>query len=104
MMVSFAVGGLAALLSTIDHNWLGGVVNCAIFVAIGIGIRKYSRVAAILGVLLYVVPQIVTASIGVLSVIFSFLFISSLRATVALHRLNHPTPVPTSTGEVTNRG
>ena len=96
MWVSFVVGGLTALFTIIGGHLLGGFVTGAIFVAIGIGIRKYSRVAAILGVLLYLGPQIATASISVVSVIFAFLFISSLRATFALHRLNKQSPIPLS--------
>ncbi len=94
MWVSFVVGGRTALFTIIGGHLLGGFVTGAIFVAIGIGIRKYSRVAAILGVLLYLGPQIATASISVVSVIFAFLFISSLRATFALHRLNKQSSIP----------
>ena len=92
MWVSFVVGGLTALFTIIGGHLLGGFVTGAIL--IGIGIRKYSRVAAILGVLLYLGPQIATASISVVSVIFAFLFISSLRATFALHRLNKQSSIP----------
>src|SRR3989442_8607791 len=76
MWVSFVVGGLTALFTIIGGHFLGGFVPGAIFVSIGIGIRKYSRISAILGALLYPRPHTATTSFPLVSVIFSFLFIT----------------------------
>ena len=97
MWVSFLVGGFTAVLSILVGQVVVGVVTAAIFVAIGYGIRRCSRIAAVLAVVLYIGPQILMRSTGVISFIFAFLFIGSLRATFSLHRLNRQQTPPTAT-------
>ena len=67
--------------------WIPGLLTIGIFAGIGLGIRKYSRVAAVVAVFFYVGSQIVVRSFSVVSVIFSFLFVSSARAAFAYHRI-----------------
>ena len=88
MWVSFVVAGFTGVAYTIAGYPLAALIIAGIFVLIGVGIRKHSRIAAVLSVLLYIGPQVATGSISVVSFIFAFLFIGSVRATFALHRLN----------------
>jgi hypothetical protein len=100
MWVSFIVGGLSGLFDVLANGWITGLITIGIFAGIGIGIRKYSRVAAVLAVFFYVGSQILVRSFSVVSVIFSFLFISSARAAFAYHRIRKRQAEPVATPEV----
>jgi hypothetical protein len=100
MWVCFIVGGFSAVFDALAENWITVLMTIGIFGAIGIGIRRCSRVAAVLAVLFYVGSQILVRSFSVVSVIFSFLFISSARAAFAYHGMRKQQAQPVASADV----
>ncbi len=70
-----------------------GFIDVGIFVAIAIGIYKLSRIAAVIGLSLYLIGRIVLMiSVGgnvasALAILFILAFMNSVRGTFAYHRL-----------------
>jgi hypothetical protein len=87
MWASFFIAGLTTLFVVLRFISVLGVMDAVIFVGIGFGIRKFSRIAAVFGLLLYLLEQIASANLSVLTVILTFIFIGCVRATFALARM-----------------
>lgn len=93
ILISIALGGsLGATMPQVDA-W--AFWDVGLFVAIAIGIHKLSRVAAVAGLLLYIVEQIAMraanpsmSGAGVVVAVFLILaFVNGVRGTFAYHRL-----------------
>lgn len=74
-------------------------LDAAIFAAIAFGIRRKSRVAAIVGLCLYVVERLYMLRQGgfggiFIGIIFTLLFINGVRGSFAYHRLTSTTQQP----------
>ncbi len=86
MYASFFVAGVTA--AFVLFNWTGrpALIDAVLFAAIGIGIRKMSRIAAVAGLVLYVSEQLMSIAQGrvganiIMAVIFTGVFLSAVRA------------------------
>lgn len=100
MWAAFVVAAITtifAIIAMANGKELAGIdgtalVDAAIFAAIGIGIARYSRVAAVAGLVIYVGERIYMMSVNgpqgiLLSIIITLAFINSVRGTFAYHRL-----------------
>jgi hypothetical protein len=93
MWLSFVIAGAATLLALFGILPIAILVDAVLFVAIGYGIRRKSRAAAILGLVLYLGGQLALFVQGrggynlIGLIIFSSLFLSAIRATFSFHRL-----------------
>jgi hypothetical protein len=68
------------------------LLDAAIFAAIAVGIKRKSRVAAVSGLILYIIERIYMLQRGgtggvVMGIIFTLLFINAVRGAFAYHRL-----------------
>jgi hypothetical protein len=101
MWVSFLIAGVTTFFAILQWVPISSILDAAMFVAIGFGIRKLSRTAAVLGFLLYGGGQLYMLSHGkggynlVLLVIFSAVFLSCIRATFAFHRIKKQKQIET---------
>jgi hypothetical protein len=97
-IAAFAVGGITCLAVLLKWAPAASLVDAVLFVAIGYGIARKSRVCAILGLSLYLSGQILAYWTGrggwniILFIIITFLFLNSVRATFAHHRLFRAAP------------
>ncbi|PYV32035.1 MAG: hypothetical protein DMG09_24935 [Acidobacteria bacterium] len=97
-IAAFAVGGLTCLLVLLKSAPVASLIDGVLFIAIGFGIARKSRVCAILGFFLYLAGQILAYWTGrggwnvALSIIITFLFLNSVRATFAYQRLLRAAP------------
>jgi hypothetical protein len=86
MYASFFVVGVTALFALLNVTNRAALIDAALFVAIGIGIRKMSRIAAVAGLILYVSEQLMSIAQGriganiIMAVIFTGVFLSAVRA------------------------
>ena len=106
MYVSFLVAlvtGVVALLT----NPLG-LLDAALFLMVGIGIRQLSRVAAVTGLVLYVLSIVARAvqgqfgALGVIGVIFTAILASAVRAAFFAHRWKREHPADIDLGQSAN--
>jgi hypothetical protein len=86
----FAIAGITILVAL--WTSLSNIIGALLFVAIGFGLRKKWRVAAITGFLLYLLSVIGTVSQGrspgVLSIFILVILFNSIRASFAYRRLH----------------
>ncbi|MEW5978336.1 MAG: hypothetical protein AB1898_21275 [Acidobacteriota bacterium] len=93
MWVSFVIAGVTTLVALFGLVPTATIIDAVLFVAIGFGIRRKSRIAAVLGLVLYLGGQLTLLAQGrggynvILLIIFSALFLSAIRATFSFHRL-----------------
>jgi hypothetical protein len=93
MYVSFFIAGVTVLFAVIGWTPRIAIIDAVLFAAIGIGIRKMSRIAAIAGLILYASEQLFSIAQGriganiILVVIFTGAFLSAVRAAWAYPRL-----------------
>lgn len=91
ILAAIAMGGIAGLPALSAWSF----IDVGIYVAIAIGIRRFSRIAAILGLIMYVADRVylwtvvgVQANAGIIFTIFLTLaFIHGVRGTFAYHTL-----------------
>lgn len=95
------ITGIMAILSLfgVDTVSIWALVDAGLFALIAFGIYKMSRIAAILGLLLYLWGQIgVITSTGntnvILFILFVLYFIHGIRGTFAYHNLKKQQPEP----------
>jgi hypothetical protein len=98
----FAALAIFDILKLLDPT---AFLDATLFFAIGLGVRiKYSRLAAVAGLLLYLLevasriadPPVKTSSpVGVLTVIFILFFISGVRGTFGYQRFRQTSNTPT---------
>lgn len=90
------VTGILSVLSVYGRSFLNvtpfNFIDAAVFLIIAFGIHKMSRVAAVSGLIFYVVGQLqLLASIGIINIViflfFSLMFINAIRATFVFHKL-----------------
>ncbi len=92
-----AVTSLAVMAGLGDLNAYA-FIDVALFAAIGLGIWKHSRTAAVAGLALYLLERIVQMTAGapagtlVISVIFLLCYANAVRGTFAWHRLKAGAP------------
>ncbi|MGH7493628.1 MAG: hypothetical protein ACREOO_14720 [bacterium] len=94
-----AMTGVVAILAFAGIQIFGQVkievwslIDSALFILIAWGLFRYSRVAAVVGLLLYLVERIVMMASGltgglIVSVIIILMFIGAVRGTIAYRRL-----------------
>jgi hypothetical protein len=98
------VAGITAIVAILslfglEITSLWALVDAALFALIAFGIYKLSRVAAVLGLLLYLWEQIsqilITGKTNIiLVVLFTLYFIHAIRGTFAYHKLKEQQPEP----------
>lgn len=87
-----AVTGLATAFGLGDLNEYA-LIDVALFAAIGIGIWKHSRTAAVAGLVLYVLERVVQMAEGVpagalvVAFVFVLCYANAVRGTFAWHRM-----------------
>ncbi len=91
MWASFLIAGISTAIALLGAAPKAALLDAALFALIGLGIRKMSRTAAVCGLLLYVLEQVYAvverrAGFGVIAIIVTFLFVSSIRGTFGYHR------------------
>lgn len=97
MWASFIVAAMSVFFVLIARLPKAAFIDAALFLAVGIGIRKMSRFAAVSGLVLYVSGKIYglaadASGVGwrlhafVIPIIITFLFISSVRGTFGYQR------------------
>lgn len=89
VFVLLALGGADGLAGTVDETAL---IDAAVFALIAFGIYRFSRTAAVLGVVIFVVERIYLWSVigvkaPIVAIIITLAFISSIRGTFAYHKL-----------------
>jgi hypothetical protein len=99
---SLATLALFDILNLLDPT---AFLDAALFFAVGLGVRiKYSRIAAVSGLLLYLLevadrivnPSVKTSSpVGVLTIMFILFFISGVRGTFGYQRFRKTPNTPT---------
>ena len=94
-----AMTGIAAILSYLGIQVFGQVkitmwslIDCALFIVIAWGLFRYSRVAAVIGLFLYIAERIDMLASGpiaglLVTVIVILIFIGAVRGTFAYARL-----------------
>ncbi|HEU5232342.1 MAG TPA: hypothetical protein VFU50_05755 [Terriglobales bacterium] len=100
-------GTVAVLAIMLGHAILGiggsALVDAGLFALIGWRLRKHSRIAAILGLLLYLLEagQRFVSSAGssatagsVVTILFILYFINGVRGAMYLHQSSSPSPQP----------
>jgi hypothetical protein len=93
MYAGFLISGLTSLFAVTGVTPRLSLFDGLLFLAIAIGIRRMSRVAAVLGLVLYLIEQGDAIVHGrgtynvVLLVLVSAIFLASVRATFSFHRL-----------------
>lgn len=102
MGISFAIAGFTVL--AVLAQWLSGttivpfsLVDAGIFTLTGAGIGRLSRIAAVVGLVFYVVEQAYGYLTGfggfpILPILFTCLFVGAVRATFAYGRLRKKAP------------
>ena len=96
MYASFFIAAVTTLFSLLGLAAPSAVLDAVLFVIIGIGIRKMSRIAAVAGLVLYLAEQGYAISRGrtgfnlVMLVIITAIFISSVRAAWSFRRFREP--------------
>jgi hypothetical protein len=86
MYARFFVAGITALFALLNVTHRAAPINAVLFAAIGIGIRKMSRIAAVAGLVLYVSEQLMSMAQGriganiIMVVIFTGVFLSAVPA------------------------
>ena len=101
-LTAFCVAGITALLSALA--WLDvlrivspwSILDALVFTVVGVFIVRRSRIAALLGLLIYLLESMAgllsgaskSAGGAVLAVIFTLFFINGLRGTMALARMS----------------
>ena len=101
MWVSFLIAGVTTFFAIFQWVPVSAILDAAIFVAVGFGIRKLSRTAAVVGLVLYSAGQLYMIFKGkggynlVLLIIFSAVFLSCVRATFAFHRMKKQKQIET---------
>ncbi|HEX4842014.1 MAG TPA: hypothetical protein VFV60_07590 [bacterium] len=84
------------------------IVDVGIFVLIAFGIYKMSRFAAVAGLALYLLERVrlfqeTRAAPNVLAIVFTLMFINSIRGTYAYRKLTHGAGVDTEGSELSAR-
>lgn len=100
MWAAFFVAGVTSIFAIIAMSTgkaVAGIngaafLDAAIFIAIGIGIARLSRVAAVAGLVIYIAERIYMMSVNgpqgiLLTIILTLVFINSVRGTFSYHRL-----------------
>jgi hypothetical protein len=92
MSTSFAVATIVVVFVLFNRAPRVALIEAVPFVAIGFGIRKMSRIAAVAGLVLYVVYQLMVMAQGrvgdgIFTVIFIGMFLRGIRATFAYRGL-----------------
>ena len=95
------ITAIAAILSLFgwEITSLGALVDAGLFALIAFGIYKMSRLAAVLGLLLYLWGQLsqilATGKTNfILVILFTLYFIHGIRGTFAYHKLKKQQPEP----------
>jgi len=99
MYVSFLVALVTGIVALFTNRL--GLLDAALFLMVGIGIRQLSRVAAVTGLALYVLSIVVRAVqgqfgvLGVIGLIFTAVLASAVRAAFFAHRWRREHPADT---------
>ena len=99
----FVIAGLTSIVALFTAPT--ALVDAGLFLVIGLGLLKRSRTAAVAGLALYILEQIVSLVQvgrfpGVITVLISAILLSGVRASFAYHRMrkanveSEPPPVP----------
>jgi hypothetical protein len=92
-IAAFVIAGLTCLGVLLKMAPMTALFDAAIFVALGFGIRKKSRICSVLAFVLYMSSQVLAFANGqgswnlALIVIFAFLFINAIRGSFVHNRL-----------------
>ncbi len=70
------------------------LIDAALFAGLGWGVWRFSRIAAVLALVLYIAERAMMFSqtpshLAVITVMFIIFFVNGIRGTVAYHRLRH---------------
>jgi hypothetical protein len=93
MYAAFLVSGMTSLYAVTGMGPRLSLADALLFLVIGMGIRKMSRLAAVVGFVLYLIEQGDAIAHGrgsytvFLLIIISAIFLGSVRATFSFHRL-----------------
>ena len=95
----FFIAGVTTIFALFFN--LGALFDAAMFVLIGLGLRKTWRTAAVAGFVLYILEQVVGIAQGrypgILTIFILVILFSGVRASFALQRMrkaNQPPPLP----------
>ncbi len=88
MSASFAVATITAVFVLFNRAPRAALIEAVPFIAIGFGIRKMSRIAAVAGLVFYIIDQVIVAmqgriGDGLYAVIFIGMFLRGIRGTFA---------------------
>ncbi len=87
MFASFFIAAVTAVVALLGGIPILGLIDSALFLAIGFGIKRMSKLAAVCGLILYLVEQAAAFSSGrgswniVMLVIITAIYVSAIRAT-----------------------
>ena len=100
MVGALVVAGVTALVSFLGTMGfsLWSLLDAAVFVAIGVGIWRMSRAAAVAGLVVFLIERVQMAAAHpdqaskgvVMGVIITIAFINGIRGTFAYHRFTRP--------------